>query len=215
MALLEDCRNLGHDINHQKRHDRGTDAEHDDRIGQRAAHSCDEFRLFFAVLGEPVEHDLQRTRSLTRAHHAHIEIGEGVLMGCQSVGQRRTLADAFTHLGKNFFDDRARRLLGQRSQGVNQLHACTQEGRKLPAYQRDFNRRQTAIEGRYQIAQSVCPRASLFGELGRENSHPAQLAARTARAVGVNHPGDRTPLWRQAAISENRHRKSNRPEVAD
>ncbi len=80
MLLLENRRDLRNHVRDQERHDRGADAHHDDRIGQRAAYLGDKFRLALAVLGQPIEHRLQRRGLLARADHPDIKIGEHVAM---------------------------------------------------------------------------------------------------------------------------------------
>ena len=193
MLLLENRRDLRHHVRHQERHDSGADAHHDDRISQRAAHLGDEFILTLAVFRQPIEHRFECRRLLAGPHHPDVEVRKDVAMIGQRVGQRRSLAHALAHLRQHPLGLRTRRLIGQRAERIDQLHARAEQRAQLPRQQREVRRRHLAPPQRGQplaLGGIALGGAGLLVEVGRENPRRAQLAARGSRAVRVNHAVD-------------------------
>ena len=209
MLLLENRCDLRHHVCHQERHDSGADAHHDDRIGQRAAHLGDEFILPLAVLGEPVQHRLERRGLFAGAHHPDVEVREDVAMIGQRVGQRRSLAHALAHLREHPLGCGARRLIAERAERIDQLHARAEQRAQLSGQERQVRRRHLAPPQRGQplaLGGLALGGVCFFVKLGGEDSLRTQLAARRPCAVGIDYAVDGTSVGAKSSISKYWHR---------
>src|SRR5258707_588790 len=126
----------------------------------------------------------------------------------QRVGQRRTLAYALTHLREHPLGRGARRLIAERAERIDQLHAGAKQRAQLPRQESQVRRRHLAPP---QRGQPLALGGRAFGgvgflvEVGWENSRRTQLAARGTRAVSVNYAVDGATVGAKSSISKYWH----------
>jgi hypothetical protein len=120
MEVGEDDRDLRHDERHQKDQDEHADRQHQQRVGQRGRHRVAQARLPLEELGQAQEHAVERPAGLPDPHHVHVQRREHRGVGRQRVGERRALADPFTHRGDDALDGCALDLFAERGERIHQ-----------------------------------------------------------------------------------------------
>jgi hypothetical protein len=112
----EQLGDLGQHDGHEDAHHDARKQEHHRGVDDDRADLVPQPDLALEVVGEPLEHGLQRAAGLARAHHADVEVRKHAVARGHRVGERGALVDAIAHLADHALQARVLDLLGERAQ---------------------------------------------------------------------------------------------------
>ncbi len=207
MRLLEDARDLRHHVREEKEQDGRAQDQHDGRVGEGAPHLAEQARLVLGVVGEAIEDDVQRTARLAGAYHVDVERREEPGMLRQGVGERAALGHLLADLRQRARQGRTFRLLGKRSQGLDQGQPRRNQGAELTRDRRELGGRHPLGPARQRPRRGGGRRAPLLAQIRGEHPRAPELLSRAAWAVGVDDAPDRSTADVEPAIGVERHQR--------